>query len=119
VRKILPSYGTVANPLDLVADAGIEAYEKAIEAYLEDPEIDLLAIVVLLQTPPIDERILHILTRASDDKRKPMVTISVGGEYTENYRKILESKGVPSYQSPASAIKALKRFVEYGERQKK
>lgn len=116
LRKILPSYGTVANPLDLVADAGVEAYEKAIEIYMNDPGIDALAIVVLLQTPPIDERILHILTKASDDRRKPMLTISVGGEYTENYRKILESKGVPSYQSPASAIKALKRFVEYAER---
>ncbi|MFH1393246.1 MAG: hypothetical protein ABIH29_00005, partial [Candidatus Micrarchaeota archaeon] len=119
LKEILPSYGTVANPLDLVADAGVEAYEKAIEAYMEDPEIDALAIVVLMQTPPIDERILHILIKASDDRRKPILTISVGGEYTENYRKILEARGVPCYQSPASAIKALKRFVEYAERKRK
>jgi len=119
LRKILPPYGTVANPLDLVADAGVDAYEAAIETYMKDPNIDALAIVILFQTPPIDERILHILTKASDDRRKPMVTISVGGEYTEKYRKILEGKGVPSYQSPASAIKALKRFVRYAQRNKK
>lgn len=113
MQKILPSYGTVANPLDLVADAGVEAYEAAINAMMEDPGIDALAIVVLLQTPAVDERILHILVKSSDDRRKPIVTISVGGGYTENYRKILEGRGVPTYGAPLPAIKALKRFVDY------
>jgi acetyl coenzyme A synthetase (ADP forming)-like protein len=111
--KIIPSYGNVANPLDLVADAGVEAYEKSIEAMMNDPGIDALIIVVLTQTPPIDERIIHVLTRASDDKRKPIATISIGGAYTEVYRKILESKGVPSYNSPRAAVKALERFITY------
>jgi acetyl coenzyme A synthetase (ADP forming)-like protein len=113
IRKILPSYGTAANPLDLVADADVGGYESSIEVFMEDDDVDMLAVVVLFQTPPIDERILHILTKVSDDKRKPMLTISVGGQYTENYRKILESRGVPSYQSPSSAIKALKKLLDY------
>jgi acyl-CoA synthetase (NDP forming) len=119
LRKILPSYGTVANPLDLIADAGVEAYEKAIEVFMRDPNIDALAIVVLTQTPPIDERIIGVLTKASDDRRKPIVTISVGGTYTQNYQRVLESKGVPSYGSPRAAIAALKKFVEYAANRKK
>ncbi|VVC04439.1 Acetate--CoA ligase [ADP-forming] [Candidatus Bilamarchaeum dharawalense] len=113
LAKILPSYGTVANPLDLVADAGVEAYEKAIDVMMNDPNIDALIVIVLTQTPPIDERIIHVLTKASDDKRKPIATISIGGTYTEVYRKILESKGVPSYNSPRAAVKAIERLITY------
>ncbi|MDD5171546.1 MAG: CoA-binding protein [Candidatus ainarchaeum sp.] len=115
LAKILPTYGTVANPLDLVADAGVEAYEKAIDVMMKDPNIDGLIIIVLTQTPPIDERIIHVLTKALDEQTKPIATISVGGTYTEVYRKILESKGVPSYSSPRAAVKAMERLVTYSK----
>jgi acetyl coenzyme A synthetase (ADP forming)-like protein len=115
IKKILPDYGNVGNPLDLVADSGVDAYTKAIEVMQNDPNIDALAIIVLTQTPPIDERILGVLTEASDDQRKPVVTISVGGDYTDTYRKALESRGVPSYGSPLAAIKALRRLVDYAQ----
>jgi acyl-CoA synthetase (NDP forming) len=113
LKKILPSYGNVGNPLDLVADAGVDAYDKAIEVMMADPNIDSLAIVLLTQTPPMDERIIGVLTRASDDRRKAVVTISVGGAYTQAYQRALESKGVPSYNSPLSAIKALHMLTNY------
>jgi acetyl coenzyme A synthetase (ADP forming)-like protein len=113
MRKILPSYGNVANPLDLVADAGVESYEKAINAFMKDPGIDALVVVVLTQTPPIDERIVHVLAKVVDEKKKPIATISVGGTYTEAYRKMLEGKGVPSYGSPRAAVKALQRLITY------
>jgi len=119
LKKILPSYGSVGNPLDLVADAGVEAYEKAIDVMMNDPNVDSLAIVVLTQTPPIDERIINVLTQASDSRKKPLLTISVGGNYTEAYKRALESKGVPSYGSPLSAIKALRRLTDYANWRKK
>jgi acetyl coenzyme A synthetase (ADP forming)-like protein len=113
LAAILPPYGNVANPLDLVADAGVEAYGKAIDLMMADKNIDALLIIVLIQTPPIDERIIHVLTKASDCKDKPIATISIGGAYTEAYRKILEGKGVPSYGSPNSAVKAMQRLMTY------
>lgn len=115
LRKILPAYGNVANPLDLVADAGVEAYAKAIDTLMKDPGVDALIIVVLLQTPPIDERIIHVLAAASSSQIKPIATVSVGGTYTESYRKVLESKGVPSYNSPRAAVKAMERFIIYSK----
>ncbi|MBU0532712.1 CoA-binding protein [Candidatus Micrarchaeota archaeon] len=118
LQEILPEYGNVANPLDLVADAGVEAYAKAIDIMMDEPNIDALIIIVLTQTPPIDERIIHVLTKASDDRRKPIATISIGGTYTEVYRRILESKGVPSYNSPLSAVKAIDKLVKYANYQK-
>ena len=119
LKSVLPSYANLANPLDLVADATIELYEQSIDILMKDENVDGLLINVLFQTPPIDERIINVLVKASDNKKKPIATISVGGEYSEVYRKILESRGVPTYTSPHSAVKAFRRFVEYSERYKK
>ncbi len=115
IKRIMPAYGSVGNPLDLVADSGIESYKKAVEVLMKADEIDILVIIALMQTPPMDERIIHILTKASDDNSKPIASISIGGNYTEAYRKILDSNNVPSYNSPTAAIKAIERLVTYSE----
>lgn len=113
IGKILPEYGNVGNPLDLIADAGVEKYQKAIEAFMQDPNMDAIIIDVLFQVPPIDERLLKILIRASDDKRKPIAVVAMGGTYTERQRRMLESNGVPTYNDPLAAVKAVKKLAEY------
>lgn len=113
LRKILPSYANAENPLDVIADAGSELYKKSLDIIKESNEVDIIVVIVLFQAPAIDERILNILVNLSDEKRKPVVVIAVGGEYTEGHRKILEGYGVPTYSSPSDAIKAVKKLVEY------
>ncbi|MFH1222601.1 MAG: CoA-binding protein [Candidatus Micrarchaeota archaeon] len=113
LKKILPPYANIRNPLDLIADATVDMYEKAIDLFMVDENVDILVVSVLFQSPSIDERLLHVLTKASDDQKKPIIVVSMGGEYTEVYRKILESKGVPTFSSPSAAIRTLKKFVEY------
>ncbi len=113
LKKILPSYANAANPLDVIADADSELYRKALDIIKDSSEVDILAVIVLFQAPAIDERILNILINLSDLKKKPVVVIAVGGEYTEGHREILESYGVPTYSSPSDAIKAVKKLVDY------
>ncbi|MEM2908888.1 MAG: CoA-binding protein [Candidatus Bilamarchaeaceae archaeon] len=115
LRRVLPNYSNVSNPLDLVADASVELYDKAIEEFNNDSDVDFIIICALLQTPTMNEEIINVLIKAAEDKRKPIAVVSVGGAYTESYRKILESKGVPIFNSPNSAVKAVKKFIEYSE----
>lgn len=117
-RKILPEYGNVGNPLDLIADAGVEKFSSATEALMQDKNTDAIIIDVLFQVPPIDERLLKILIRASDDKRKPIAVVAMGGAYTERQRRMLESNGVPTYNNPLAAVKAVKKLIEYAEYRK-
>jgi acyl-CoA synthetase (NDP forming) len=63
----------------------------------------------------MDERILNVLVRASDDKRKPICVIAVGGEYTDRFRKVLDNNNVPTYGSPNSAVKDLKKLIDYAK----
>jgi len=113
LKKILPSYANASNPLDVIADADSELYRKALDIIKDSREVDIIAVIVLFQAPAVDERILNILINISDLKKKPVVVIAVGGEYTEGHREILESYGVPTYSSPSDAIKAVKKLVDY------
>ncbi|MDO8554557.1 MAG: CoA-binding protein [Candidatus Micrarchaeota archaeon] len=119
LAKILPSYGSVNNPLDLIADASAEGYERALNLFITDKNIDILCVILLTQTPPIDERIIGVLTKIKASTSKPMIVIAVGGSYTDKYRRVLEGYGVPTYGYPDSAVKALKKLVEYAEFRRK
>ncbi|MDD5337050.1 MAG: CoA-binding protein [Candidatus ainarchaeum sp.] len=115
VSALLPAYGSAGNPLDLIADAGVEKFSGAIEAFMQDADMDAIIIDVLFQVPPIDERLLKVLIKASDDKRKPIAVVAMGGKYTEEQRRMLEGNGVPTYNNPLSAVKAVKKLAEYAE----
>jgi acyl-CoA synthetase (NDP forming) len=113
LREALPAKIPIANPLDVIADSGVEIYEKAISAMIDDENVDSVVVIILFQAPAVDSRIVDVLVKASDRKKKPILVVAVGGEYTRQNRKTLDSYGIPTYGSPETAIKALKKFTEY------
>ncbi|MEK6982730.1 MAG: CoA-binding protein [Candidatus Micrarchaeota archaeon] len=119
LKKILPDYGSVNNPLDLIAEADSSAYEKSIEILMQDKNVDAICIIMLPQTPAIDERILKVLIKASDDRRKPIAVVCIGGNYADSFRRYLEGSGVPAYAYPLQAIKAISKLAEYAKFRKR
>ncbi len=115
LNQILPFYASVNNPLDMAADAGFEEYEGTIEVFMNDPQIDILIIIVLFQAPAVDERILNLLIKYSNDKRKPIAVVASGGSYTKMYAKILDTNHVPVYDAPSSAVKAVMKMYKYSK----
>jgi acetyltransferase len=118
IKEITPEYGSIGNPLDMTADASVDRYRESIEACLNDENIDGIFIDVLFQTPTMNEDILDVLNFASEDRRKPIVVTAVGGSFTEGYRKVLESSGVPTYGTPSEAVKAMRKMVDYSLKSK-
>ena len=113
LRISLPAYANARNPLDLVGDADSHRYEVAINAMLRDGNIDMILLIILFQTAAIDSSVVNIAIRASDLKKKPIIAVCTGGEYTEMHKRILESYGIPTYSSPSSAMRAISRFLAY------
>ncbi|MEM4166534.1 MAG: CoA-binding protein [Candidatus Bilamarchaeaceae archaeon] len=113
LKKAIPPYVNARNPLDMAADATVESYEKTINLYLNNDKIDMVVVSVLFQTPTLDERLINVIGKAVEQRKKPIIVVTIGGEYTEVYRKIMESKEITTFTSPAAAIKTLRKFVEY------
>ena len=113
LKKELPEYITISNPLDIVADAGTETYRKALRIMMEDDGIDSIIVIILFQAPAVDSRIIDVLVSESDRRKKPVVVVAVGGEHTRDNRKILDGYGIPTYGSPSAAVKSLRKFTDY------
>ncbi len=115
LRKVLPVYGNVNNPLDLVGDADKERYRKSLEILIEDRGVDGIIIISLFQTAGLDPGIVDVIVDIKNKTEKPIVICATGGDYTKKYLKELDSLGIPTYPTPERAVKAMWALVKYGE----
>lgn len=113
--KILPEYGRVHNPLDLVGDADKERYRQSLDILVRDKNVDGIIVVALLQTISLQPEIVDIVAEAKNKAEKPIVVCSTGGDYTKKYLAEFEKKGVPAFITPERAVKAMWALVKYGE----
>ncbi len=113
IAAVLPPIVKVHNPLDLAGDATTARYHAALEALMNDRNVDMLLVIVLYQTPIITTDIVDTIIELNDLKKKPIVVVSTGGEFTEVLKKSLEETGVPCYTFPEQAVRALKQLCAY------
>ncbi|MBI5061799.1 MAG: CoA-binding protein [Candidatus Aenigmarchaeota archaeon] len=113
VRKHVPDYIIVSNPMDLTGDAGCSRYEIALNAVMNDPSVDAVIVVLLLQISALQSDIVDLLVNFKT--KKPILVCSTGGEYTNLHKKMLEKRGIPTYSSPERAAKAMLALVEYSQ----
>ncbi|MCL5986417.1 MAG: acetate--CoA ligase family protein [Actinobacteria bacterium] len=95
LKKIFPPYVVIGNPIDLTGSATAEDYEKAIEAVLDDPNVDIIMPWFVMQDTPVSEKIVSVLERLSSLCKKPIVCGAIGGKYTHYMANLIEDAGVP------------------------
>jgi len=118
LRKVMPKLVNIANPLDLAGDADKKRYGDAISLVSNDPNIDMILLIVLFQTPGADSAVAAEVIHLKETLNKPIVVMSVGTAYTQTQKIQLESGGVPVYDSPAAIVNSLEALFQYAEYRK-
>jgi acetyltransferase len=106
----------ISNPLDLLGDALSDRYEYAMRAVLDDPNVQSL--LVLLSPHAMTECLATaeaVIRVAGDMKDKPILACFLGADRTAEAIKVLRAGGIPSYDSPESAVAALRTMVQYAK----
>ncbi|HZX19867.1 MAG TPA: CoA-binding protein [archaeon] len=118
LKKEIPN-ANIGNPLDLLGDATISDYKKAITSVTKDPNVDILIILILFNLPTI--RLEHIkeLNRAKLKVSKPAVVCSIGSGFTKKYLRKVENAGFTTIPYPTLAAQALKELAQYSKFLKK
>ena len=113
LRKKFPSTVNIGNPLDLVGDAQSDRYEFALNYLIKDKNIDVLVLIVLIQTPIIVEDLEKIMLKYKKLTTKPIVAISTGSKKVESFLEDLQTSEIVTFNFPENAIKALDKLAWY------
>lgn len=114
VKKLNPfmhAAWSKANPIDLVGDALPGRYAKALSAVLSDDGIGGAIVIQTLQTmtKPLEDA--RAVVKAARAHGKPVVAVFMGGEFTRESVRVLNGSGVPNYDDPAKAARAMASLV--------
>ncbi len=112
LKRILPDYANLANPLDVLGDATADRYKAAIEEAVK--EFDGVVCVSLFQVPTLEENLIGFLADLQKSG-KPILCCASGGGYTKRIAERLEARGLPVYDSPERAVRAFAAVANYSE----
>jgi len=85
----------------------------AIRYVLEDPNVDIVVVIALFQSPALDERIVEVMERVKE-YGKPIVFVAPGGEYPERMARKIEQKGIPVFETVEDGVDAVYALIKYG-----
>ena len=113
--------GLVVNKaVPLGAEATAEDFEDALDAAIDDPDVDS---VVAVYTPPLNvsgEEVANVLAAIGEQSDKPLVSTFLGVEGVPELLRVPDVAGstagrgsVPSYPAVEAAVRALARVVDY------
>jgi acyl-CoA synthetase (NDP forming) len=103
------------NPLDLTAEATGRMFELALSTILEDQEIGGVVVIASHHAPTILDDAVEMISETVRKHRKPVTVCDIGGtEMATTMRAAFEKRGVPSFEVPERAARALWALISYG-----
>ncbi len=113
LRSYLPEEANFYNPVDVIGDAKADRYEFAMQTVMDDPGV-VAVLVLLAPTDLVDiPGVAKMVASYAGKATMPIVTCFVGGEDAREGIDILRHAGIPNYESPDRAVRALSAMVEY------
>ena len=113
LKKVLPPAAGFGNPIDMLGGAGEKEYSSATKIALNDKNVDMVAVLVLFNTPTVGVETVKELVKIKKTAKKPFVVLTFGSGYTENRRKELEKGGLITFSYPDIAARSLEALAQY------
>ncbi len=115
LRTGLPEEANFYNPVDVIGDADAKRYEFAMRTVMDDPNVHMV-LAMLAPTDILDiTSVARTIASFAGKTRVPVATAFVGGQDVAEGAHLLMEAGVPNYESPDRAVRALAAMVHYRE----
>ena len=115
IERLFPGVDAT-NPIDMIADARAERYEKVLDLVLADKNVNGVLVINMLKSTffePKDAKVIPKIAKKHPDK--PVVDVPAGGEDFALVYQVLGKTNIPLYNLPEKAVKALKVLRIYGK----
>lgn len=107
-----PTY-VIGNPCDVTGSANASDYSFAIQAFLDDPNVDIVMPWFVFQDDPLEETIVDVLGGFQKLMKKPILVGAMGGPFTKKISRELEDRNVPVYDSVTTWISAASTLAKW------
>lgn len=115
-RKLVlatPNGTQLDNPVDMLGGPQADMYMSAGRILLDDPGVDMLMSIFVPQAlTPVNDVAQGVIDSAQQ-RHKPVVCCLVGGDSIAEAVRLLNTSGVPFYQDPNRASRALAGLIQY------
>ncbi len=110
----LPPAANLYNPIDVLGDALAERYEFALSVILDDPDVDIVLVLLTPQAMTEAAATAEVIVNISRQKpQKPVLACFLGAKKVAEGVKILREGKVPQYDATDSAVAAIKVMANY------
>lgn len=120
LKKHMPSFGSAKNPVDLTGMAGNDWYHDSVKFAFAHDWVDGMVVLYCetAMTNPMEiAKSIHQAVAETGIKDKPITISFVGGERCEDAMQWLVENGIPAYNAPDLAVKAMGTLREYARLQ--
>ena len=118
LNEVLPVIWSGANPVDIIGDSDAERYVAALRILYNDPNYDAI-LVMLVPSAVINNYLVAVAIKNEiESVQKPVLTCWMGEAAVEKSRRTFQRAGIPTYETPETAINAFMHMVDYIQNQK-
>ena len=107
-----PTY-VIGNPCDVTGSANTSDYSFAIQAFLDDPNVDIVMPWFVFQDDPLEENIVDVLGSFQKLMKKPILVGAMGGPFTKKISSEIEDRNVPVYDSVTTWVSAASTLAKW------
>lgn len=114
LRTLLPEEAAVRNPVDMIASATHDVYQKVFEIVAGRDEVD--AILLIVVKPPVatsPREVAQSLSGLVQTMTKPVVAVVMQHPDEEAGLEVFEALGIPVYSYPERAVKVMSGLTTY------
>jgi len=112
VPRLSPS-ASIANPLDMTADAGADHYRDILKILLEGPDMNGALVITTPTSTMTAESVARAILEAKATTQKPIAACLFGVNDLSREVSILEEAGVPTFTFPEEATQGLASLARY------
>ena len=116
LNAVLPPFWSRGNPIDLIGDAGPERYRAALEACLDDDNVDgiliLLTVQAMINPLAVAEAIVDVL-QSKTYQNKTILASFMGKSRVSEANTYFAGHNIPTYDSPEMAVKTYLTMYQY------
>jgi acetyltransferase len=114
----LPEGAATCNPLDLGVNASAQRYAQCLKTVLADPGVNAVLVVhAPTATTPSEEIAQAVIGVARELSSARILTSWVGAGAMEQARRLFAEAGLPTYDTPSSAVKAFLHVMNFHRNQ--